>query len=640
MNLQTIIDSRNAKLLLAFGMGFLCLTIQEGLVRGGPGGAFDWFLTSPQLALVNLAVIFSVMALFAAVIGRITPAVLLSFLLLLFAALINYEKITRLQQPFFAWDLLYFKHIFVLLPAISIPYIPRSALHPLGAALFIFFCVLIHRERPLRVRSRIGLFLLPCMFLSLLVYHREIPRDIPSLLATKNEVWDQRSNYTTNGFLLAFLLNVQPILISEPENYCEVAIQDLLEDVVSDEYQAQVQKSERPISLVLFVSESFYDLMHVKYEADEEVLPNFRRLQSSFPSFRMISPSFGGNTSNVEFELLTGMSMAFLPYGAVPYDHCIKTEIPSLAGILKNSGYRTVAVHPYHAWFWNRKNVFSLMGFEEFIALDQFNGAKHRGWFVSDEALVDRMIEKIDGLGENPYFLYALSMQNHGEYDPRRYAPDEVEVRADIPEKMRLKLQTFVTGLRDADRELSRLLEYMESRPEPIVTLFCGDHLPSFGPDYALYRESGAIQSESGAHTLEDAFRMASVPCLLWANREGLLDADSVPEHLSPVYIPPLLLKQLGVEMPHHLRYLSKGIDEYPVIHRKFLWNPEGELLDFPSEKENHPFLKGLEMTQYDILFGERHSLLRPEKTTTVVEAESDEVEGDAVIEDEEHLDT
>jgi hypothetical protein len=154
----------------------------------------------------------------------------------------------------------------------------------------------------------------------------------------------------------------------------------------------------------------------------------------------------------------------------------------------------------------------------------------------------------------------------------------------------------------------------METRDEPTIGLFCGDHLPRFGPEYAIYRESGSVTSPPGNYTLKEYFDMASVPCLIWANKPDLLDADFIPEQVSPVYFPAILLHQLGIDMPSHLKYLSRGIKEYPVIHRQFLWRSDGELTDFVTGKDS-PFLRGMEMLQYDILFGEGYSLSKPQET-------------------------
>ncbi len=589
-------------------LGIISLVAQEALSRGGLQAAFAWVMGSPHLALANLALIYSVMMLLSGLIGRMAPGTALAFLVLILFALVNHGKLIRLHQPLFPWDFWYYRHVLALFPALSKPEILTSFLAPVPAAVFVLLWMLVRRGSPLALRKRILALVVASATVFSVVHYRTLPWDLPSLLATENEVWDQKWNYERNGFLLAFAMNAHPVLVDEPENYCEETIRELLKDVISEKYEASPNRLEQPVNLVFFVSESFYDLMHIAYEAEEDPLRHFNDLRTRFPSFRMISPSFGGNTSHVEFEMLTGLSNAFLPPGAAPYDHYIKRETPSIAGVLKDSGYRTIAIHPYHDWFWNRRNAFPLMGFAEFVSLREFNGAGQRGWFVSDEALVDRIIDRIEGIGGDPFFLYALSMQNHGEYDPNRYAPDEVEVWADLPDRLLPKLRTYATGLRDADRELARLLNYMESRPEPILALFCGDHLPSFGPEYALYREAGAIRSSPGDYTREDYFNMASVPCLMWANKADLLDAHEMPEHLSPIYFPPLLLKKLGVGMPGHMQYLSQGMADYPVVHRQFVLRSDGELLDFMSQAESDGFLQGLGIIQYDVLFGERYS--------------------------------
>lgn len=610
--MKRALSSGSTRLFVLVSLAVLSFLAQESLSRGGLAEGLAWGLASPHLVLANLVLIGTVMVLVSALIGRVMPGTLIAFVLLLLFSVVNHGKLMRLQQPLFPWDFWYAKQVVALLPALSKPEVMTAYVEPVSAAVLMLLWALVRQERRIGPRRRIAMLLAALGVLGSVVFHRALPWSFPALLATENEVWDQKWNYERNGFLLAFAMNAQPILVDAPEDYCETTVREFLEDVIPQRVAPVPDSLGQPISLVLFVSESFHDLMHIPYEAEEDPLQNFRSLRSRFPAFRMISPSFGGNTSHVEIEMLTGLSNAFFPPSAVPYDHYVKRALPSIPGVLKEAGYRTIAIHPYHDWFWNRRNAFPLLGFEELIFLREFRGAAQRGWFISDEALVDKIMERIDRMGESPFFVYALSMQNHGEYDPNRYAPDEVDLRSELPANLMSALKTYATGLRDADRELARLLRYLEGRSEPVLALFCGDHLPSFGPDYAVYRESGAIESEPGTLTLEEAFEMASVPCLLWANREDLLHGLDVPEHLSPIYFPPLLLERLGIRMPGPFRYLSEGMLEYPVVHRQFLQRSDGHLLDFTSEAESDRFVQGLQMLQYDVLFGERYSIDGP----------------------------
>ena len=54
---------------------------------------------------------------------------------------------------------------------------------------------------------------------------------------------------------------------------------------------------------------------------------------------------FGAGTSASEFEFLTGNSMAFLPSGSIPYQQYILEPSASLASLLRENGYRTLAFH-------------------------------------------------------------------------------------------------------------------------------------------------------------------------------------------------------------------------------------------------------------------------------------------------------
>lgn len=608
------------KALVFVTAAFSSLLIQETLARNSLEKVLIWLQFYPHQAFGNLLIILCLMSLFVAIMGRVVPGLMGSVGLIVGVSIVNQMKIGHLQQPLYPWDLAYFEQIFVLLPTMSPSALSSSLFFPLSAGFFVLFFVFFRRERAIRINFRMLVVSLSTMILAGFIYHRQLPVDLPAWFKTENAVWDQRANYQKNGFLLAMAFNVQPLFIERPADYSEAAVRELLHGLGPTSLQKASPAAKKSANLILFLSESFYDLKHVPYETEKNPLENLEGLRKRFPHFRMISPVFGGGTSNAEFEVLTGLSNAFLPEGAVPFDHYLTDPLPSVASVLRDSGYRTIALHPYHEWYWNRNNAYPLLGFDEFYFLKDFKNAYKRGWFVSDEALVDEIISTVEAV-EGPYFIHALSMQNHGVYDPHRYGSEELPVKGDYPEKLRLALQTFVTGVRDADAQLGRLVKYLEKRKEPTLVLFCGDHLPSFGDDFALYRQAGAVVSEPRELTLEEHFEMSSVPCLLWSNKKEILKGLKLPKNLSPNYIPPLLLGQLGVEMPDHLRYLSRGMREYPVIHPRFLWTRSEGLMDFRSGRDL-PFLQGLGLLHYDVLFGERNALEAPRHVSQDVAAD------------------
>jgi phosphoglycerol transferase MdoB-like AlkP superfamily enzyme len=349
------------------------------------------------------------------------------------------------------------------------------------------------------------------------------------------------------------------------------------------------------------MSESFSDLVAAHSELPDTGSPieNLERISADHPSFRLISPTFAGNTSLMEFEVLTGLFNAFLPEGGIPFDHYLNRQTPSLAWILKHYGYRTVAVHPFHDWFWNRNVVYPNLGFSEYISIKNFSEAATKGMYISDEALVDKIIETIE-FTDGPYLIHAVSMQNHGPYFSGRYGEDEVNVRSNLPDWLRHELGVYLAGLRDADLQLARLVDYLSKRQEPVICLFFGDHQPSFTP--AFYKECGIITEGMASEML-----LSEVPGLLWANREDLLDTADIPEQFSAAYLPTIVLHQMGIPLPAYMFYLSQGLINYPVVHRGFVQDSGGRLTRL-DDCRREPYLKGLEVLNFDVLFGSRFS--------------------------------
>ncbi|MDQ7831247.1 MAG: LTA synthase family protein [Desulfovibrionaceae bacterium] len=583
------------KTALFFLAAVAALLFQEILARRSLVGAVSWIGEHPAAALLNLLLSGMVLAGVMALAGKWRAGLGLGCGLLGLMALTNSVKLGMLNTPFFAWDLIYLRQMYALGEAM----VSGRTILAVGlfAAGVVVWCCRGGRDR-LPLAARAAMFGVVAGLAALFAFEETSPA---GHLGIENKIWNQTENHAQNGFLLAFSMNASPLFVSRPDKYDEELVTRLLA------HNAELRQDQReapaaPVSLVVLMSESFSDLPGVLFTTDENPLENFQRLAAHFPSFRLVSPSFGGDTSLVEFEALTGLSNAFLPQGVVPYQHYLRRPTPSLASVLGGRGYRTAAVHPYHDWFWSRDVVYPNMGFSAYHALSDFDEWATRGYFISDAALVDKIIEVIEA-GDGPFFIHAVSMQNHGPYIPGRFGEDEIAVQGDFPEDVGRVLGTYLSGVRDADRELGRLLRYLETRPEPVICLFFGDHQPSIAKDLAPYRLAGAvIANEVG----EDMF-LADTPGLVWANHPDMLDAGDIPERISPSYLPAILLHQMGIPLPPHMFYLRQGLMNYPVVHRKFVLDREGALTPFDAMRRERYFCD-LEVLQYDLLFGAKYS--------------------------------
>ncbi len=172
--------------------------------------------------------------------------------------------------------------------------------------------------------------------------------------------WRQLENYSENGFVAGFLTNLSAVSVERPNGYSkESAARELSKIGASP--KAGVEKTGAGVrpDVVVILSESFWDPKALSGVAfDPNPTENFDVLKKTFPSGRIFSPTFGGKTALVEFEILTANAVERLPEGSIPYQQYVRSDLPSLAREFKNAGYQTVAVHPYRRKFFNRTNAY------------------------------------------------------------------------------------------------------------------------------------------------------------------------------------------------------------------------------------------------------------------------------------------
>lgn len=179
----------------------------------------------------------------------------------------------------------------------------------------------------------------------------------------KTDVWDQVGAYRTGGALAVFLRNTEFMQVEEPEDMSPQRLGQILNQVVPEEPAAV--GAERP-NIVAIMNESWADFEEFgNLSLSESVTDTFRTLDNGVWGHAYTSV-FGAGTSASEFEFLTGNSMAFLPSGSIPYQQYILDDAPSMASLLREAGYRTLAFHPGERTSWQRDRAYPRLGFDQF----------------------------------------------------------------------------------------------------------------------------------------------------------------------------------------------------------------------------------------------------------------------------------
>lgn len=560
-----------------------------------------WALPGPGPLLVGTILAFAVFGLLFLL--RVPPrrALRAGALFLVFEAFVNASKLDFLGLPYLPWDVLSTGQTLNLLP-----FLKAQLLVPAAAFAFLGLVAwgLAPRFAPKRA-PRLSPVLALAAGAAVLV---QPPAVVPILenLGVQDMIWVPVETYQRNGFLVGFAINVRRSFIIPPKGYARAPVEAL---AGASPAEALARPARRP-NVIVVMSEAFWDptlLSGVTYSRDP--LPNVHALAKRHPSGYLFSPSFGGGTSNVEFEALTGFSTAFLPPGSNAYQQFVHAPLPSLPALTKGLGYTATAIHSYHDWFWNRRTVYPALGFDKFISQTELPAPKKKGLYIADAELARAITSRTDET-QGPDFVYAVTMQNHGPYNDDRYGDAyELSVTApgvrDAAQRPAVEqiLRTYGQGVLDADRLLGALVSHYEKASEPTVIVFFGDHLPMLGPNFLTYDQLG-YSDPAKQPTGETYAPMHSTPLVVWSN----FGPGKLPAELGRVdasFLPALLFEQLELKPTGYYGFLETAYRKVTLL---------GTDIEGLAKRKDPPeaaLLHEYELIQHDQMFG-AHYLKRP----------------------------
>lgn len=572
----------------------------EAVLRGSAGEA-AFFLVDPSrpgpatVAIVALALMGA-----DALLRRGMQSALVLGPLLVALAWIGREKLFYLGDPPYPADFLYARQIAELMPLMAaerpVAGVLMIAAGVAGAVLVAMLWRWSRLLPPIGIAGRAARLAIALPLLGHLAAQMDHASHstLRSQLGIQPMMWDQKANYAHNGLVLAFALNVPMANVAAPSGYSAPAME------ASARGAPEVFVPARRPDIIMVMSESLWDPKRLPGTA---LTPDPLAFIGSAQSGHVFSPEFGGMTANVEFEALTGFSNAMLPYGSIPYQQYVRGEMPSLASFLGGQGYATLAVHPFQGWFWNRTNVYRAFGFDRFLSEETMEPLDRRGRLAADAALTELIIAEADA-SEEPLFLFAVTLQNHGPYEAGRYPDARIEVETAAGEAARAAIATFAEGMMDSDRAFERLIEWARARERETVVVFFGDHLPPLGPTWmaAGFMET-TVSDRFGAPAA--LLRERETPLVVWSNRKGTVEDIGT---VSPAFLPLHALRAAGIEHPFYTGLLGELHDSWRVIDRHVLIDADGAATAGWSQAgRSDRLIEDYRLIQYDIMFGSRY---------------------------------
>lgn len=519
---------------------------------------------STLVFLYNMLIIFAILSVTILFRRRLFVLTLLSTILLA-GGVVNFIIVSKRMTPFTVYDILVVKEGF----SIAANYLSRNQMILLagGVALLIAGIVVLWLKGPRKKEKLNWIHNLVLVFVVIAG-----TAGVTNVAIKAGIVDDYFPNlaygYRDNGFVYCFLNTWLNTGVSKPDNYSEESMKSIFtEEDFAQLVAAKGENGEGDKPNIIFLQmESFMDPLTVNgLEYSKDAIPNFRALAEKYSTGTLRTPVVGAGTANVEFEVITGMSVRFFGPGEYPHKAILtKTSCESIPFDLKAGGYATHAIHNHRGAFYNRNTVFSNLGFDTFTSLEYMNDVNKtpKNW-AKDFVLTRQILDALEST-EGPDYVYAISVQGHGDYPTTQLLENpEVEVTSAPSEDQKWAWEYYINQLYDMDRFLGEIIKILRNYNEEVVLVIYGDHLPAIG---GISDENLSGRS------------MYQTDYVLWSNF-GLKKED---RDVTTYQLSSYVLSRLGMDQGTLVAY-----------HQKY--------------RGTSTYMEGLEALQYDMLYGKRY---------------------------------
>lgn len=600
---------------LLFAAASVCaLLLQYSTRMEGQGLSQVAAVVSP----VGILLIAVVMAFVWSVIGRFWWSIGLVTGLVLLLAVINQHKVQLRREPVFPSDLDFLSESGFLLSAVGGRSVAVAVAVVVAAVALVIVVGWFAGRRFPRPRLRrpggglnrrfLGIRVGVLALSGVLLVHATSFNGPPNLWRAMYDAggsqWatsSQLYNYRVNGFLGGFLYNMPTEPMHQPEGYDAEAMQGITDryEQRAAQINADREGSLEDVNVVFVLSESFTDPSWMEgFELETDPIPATRQIMSESISGPMYANSYGGGTSTMEFESLTGQPVGlFRPQTSSPYQTFVSDfgSYPSAAGAFSALDHHTVAVHAYNLHMYKRTEVYRTFGFDEVIDDTAMQSQEHLGRspYIADEAAYGEVLHHVDS-NEDPLFLNLVTMQNHGPYFDFYDDP----IGSDIADPAGAQqMGQYARGLAHSDAAMTDFLAELQTRDEETIVVFYGDHHPGvYGQDVLEANEPEA---------------QVRTPYFVWSSASGATAGQTQQaDAATPAMFLPMVYEAADAPVPPYIALLDDMRHTAPVLQHDRLLDPQGRPLARDDlDEPTGALIDDLTMVQYDFSIGQRYAV-------------------------------
>lgn len=351
-----------------------------------------------------------------------------------------------------------------------------------------------------------------------------------------------------------------------PEGYDEQAAR---------EYLAEYGDSDIPegkkVNILAIQLEAFSDFTTLGLDELEYIYADYHALEDESYTGDLITNVFGGGTVNTERCFLTGYTDL--------KDYRQNTN--SYVWYLRQQGYTANGSHPCCRSFYNRFNVNSYLGFEDYLYTEGYYD-KYSTSVSFDNVLFHEMLRLFteDVSSGKPVFSFNVSYQGHGPYSTDHLDWGDPIWEGYVSDYSYYVVNNYLSSIKDTISSLCELKAELETMDEPVVLVVYGDHMPWFGDGNSVYNELGVNLDIS---TLSGFMNYYSTRYLIWANdaAKELTGSEFTGEgpDISPCYLMGELFSLLGWDGPAYMKSMNDAERMLPVINSDGFYLKDGQVV-------------------------------------------------------------
>lgn len=394
--------------------------------------------------------------------------------------------------------------------------------------------------------------------------------DFAKNLGDSPQIWNGLADSTNNGPVVNFLRLAHTKTMDKPNGYSQEAMEKISRKYTEQAKQLNQTRSENMTdnTVIMVLSETFSDPTRVPgVSFSEDPMPNIRHVKAQTTSGLMLSPGYGGGTANIEYQALSGLSMAnYSSTLSIAYQQLVPSLkwAPTLnqAWNKANGKGSSIAFHAYNRNMYFRDLNYKKFGFSKFYATDdtpQLKGLRplDSAWYASDESFYSEVLKKISS-SDKKKFYQVVTMQNHMPYEnfyPDNQFKDE-DTSSNLQDDEKQNIETYTKGLSYTDQATAEFLNQLNHIDRPITVVFYGDHLPG------IY--STAYSSKDNILGLHET------DYFIWSNdaskSSGTKLDDASSAYTSSNYFSAQLASHLNAKVSPYLAFLTKMHETIPAI--------------------------------------------------------------------------